>query len=157
MQRIKQLQLLSKEHHLSLVLAQKAINAAQQGDSRAIEELCQQIVTTYPDDWMIHFKIEEESIFKTISEHYQITETSEPDIKQMVSLGQQLEQEHRQMDAYYEQMKTGNKEVLEAFGKLLKQHTRTEERQLFPLLEQYCSSDTLDKIYQTSVRYRGLI
>ncbi len=154
MQRIKQLQRLSKEHHQSLVLAQKAINAAQQGDSSVIDELCQQIITTYPDDWMIHFKIEEDSIFKTVAEHYQMVEDTEPDIKQMINLCQQLEQEHRQMEAYYEQMKKGNKDVLEAFGKLLKQHTRTEERQLFPLLEQYCSSDTLDKIYQTSVHYR---
>ncbi len=66
MKRITQLQPLSKEHHQSLVLSQKAINTAQQGDEKQIAEFCQQIVQSYPGDWKIHFKIEEDSIFHVI-------------------------------------------------------------------------------------------
>ncbi len=74
--------------------------------------------------------------------------------KKILSLCDQLEKEHRQMDADYEQMKSGNYSVLGEFGALLKQHTCTEERELFPLLEEYLDTATLEKIYQTSVDYR---
>ena len=62
MKRITQLQPLSREHHQSLVLSQKAINTAQQGDEKQIAEFCQHIVESYPDDWKIHFKIEEDRV-----------------------------------------------------------------------------------------------
>ncbi len=151
MKRITQLQPLSKEHHQSLVLSQKAINTAQQGDEKQIAEFCQQIVQSYPGDWKIHFKIEEDSIFHVI-QHLSADHNSEQ--KKILSLCEQLEKEHRQMDAYYEQMKSGNYSVLGEFGALLKQHSCTEERELFPLLEEYLDTATLEKIYQTSVDYR---
>ncbi len=151
MKRITQLPPLSKEHHQSLVLSQKAINTAQQGDEKQIAEFCQQIVQSYPGDWKIHFKIEEDSIFHVI-QHLSADHNSEQ--KKILSLCDQLEKEHRQMDAYYEQMKSGNYSVLGEFGALLKQHSCTEERELFPLLEEYLDTATLEKIYQTSVDYR---
>jgi hemerythrin-like domain-containing protein len=58
------------------------------------------------------------------------------------------------MDCYYEQIKAGDQSVLGDFGTLLKQHTRTEERELFPLLETYFDNKTLEQIYQTSLDYR---
>ena len=62
MKRIEQLQPLSKEHHLSLVLAQKAIKVSRAGNKNEISQLCQQIVDEFPSVWKVHFKIEEESI-----------------------------------------------------------------------------------------------
>ncbi|MCU7799260.1 MAG: hypothetical protein KZQ70_03725 [gamma proteobacterium symbiont of Lucinoma myriamae] len=67
MKRIEQLQPLSKEHHLSLVLAQKAIKVSAGGKEDAIARLCQEIVNEYPDVWQVHFQIEEESIFQLIN------------------------------------------------------------------------------------------
>ena len=60
------------------------------------------------------------------------------------------------MNDYYMQMKAGNFSVLGEFGELLKQHTRTEERQLFPLLENLLTHEELDKVYQTSIKYRQI-
>lgn len=157
MKRIQQLQALSKEHHQSLVLAQKAINAAGSNEQKIIDELCQQIVDSYPDDWAVHFKIEEDSIFKVVLKQYKnIAGDTDPDLKKIYDLCVQLEQEHRQMSRYYEQIKTGDQSVLGDFGRLLKQHTRTEERELFPLLENYFEDDMLQQIANTSQAYRQL-
>lgn len=145
MKRIKQLHPISKEHHLSLNLGQKALQACRKGDPEEIEQLCQKIVYEYPTMWRVHFQIEEETIFEFFSDRT-------PEIK---ALCQQLLQEHQQFDSYYEQMKAGDYSVLEAFGTLLKEHTRTEERQLFPLLEQALSEEELELIYQTSCDYRN--
>jgi len=145
MKRIEQLQLLSKEHHQSLTLGQKAIKISQQGDQDAIAELCLKIVSEYSTVWKIHFKIEEDSIFTPYANR-------SPDIEQMC---QQLSHEHQLLDDYYQQMKLGDYGVLEAFGSLLKQHTRTEERQLFPLLESVLTPEELDRVYQTSCNYRN--
>jgi len=152
MKRLKQLQPLSKEHHQSLVLAQKAINAARQGDRNSIDKLCQQIVNSYPDDWKIHFKIEEDSIFHVIDK---LLNSHDPQQQKILKLCTQLEKEHRQMDIYYEQLKSGDNSVLGDFGSVLKQHTRTEERELFPLLEQHLDKDILNRVYQTSLDYRS--
>ena len=66
----------------------------------------------------------------------------------------QLEKEHVLMNDYFQQMELGNYFALGEFGTLLKAHTRTEERQLFPSLETYFSPTELDFIHQTSLKYR---
>ncbi len=57
MKRIEQLQPLSKEHHQSLVLAQKAIKVNKSGDMNSISILCREIVNDYPAAWKVHFQI----------------------------------------------------------------------------------------------------
>lgn len=47
MNRIRQLQALSMEHHLSLSLAAKAIRIAQSGDCASIQALCLDIIEQY--------------------------------------------------------------------------------------------------------------
>ncbi len=154
MKRIEQLQPLSKEHHLSLVLAQKAIKVSKAGNQEDIATLCQQIVDEYPSVWKIHFQIEEESIFSLFNEEGKaITKRTQLN-DEVAQLCKQLKQEHSTMNGYYTQMKSGDYTILESFGHLLKQHTRTEERQLFPLLDSLLSSNELDIIYQTSLKYR---
>ncbi len=58
------------------------------------------------------------------------------------------------MNNYYEQIKSGNYTLLQNFGKLLKQHTRAEERQLLPLLEKVLKPAELDSIYKNNLKYR---
>lgn len=157
MKRINQLHPLSKEHHQSLVLAQKAIKASRSKNTDTISILCQKIINEYPDVWKVHFQIEEESIFQILLERYNGTNTdSQQDEKEVVQLCKKLQQEHLTMNHYYEQMKAGNYTLLGKFGELLKQHTRTEERQLFPVLDNFLTQDELDKIYQTSLKYRQI-
>ncbi len=137
MQRIKQLHPLSMEHHLSLLLAQKAMKAADEGDPEEIQALCAEICKEYPQVWVKHFDNEERYIFTPFGDR-----TGE--IQKMCV---QLTSEHRQFDAYVQQMEAGDYSVLYEFGKLLKSHTRLEERELFPLISEVLSSDELDAIY----------
>jgi hemerythrin-like domain-containing protein len=141
MKRVKQLHPLSMEHHLSLSLAARAIRIARENNTNAIAELCQSIVAEYPLVWKKHFAREEDYIFK-IYRHRSA---------RIQELCDQLEQEHRQFDAFAAQMQAGNisvlREVLSKFGKLLKSHTRLEERELFPLISEALSEKELDGIY----------
>ena len=155
MKRIEQLQALSKEHHQSLVLAQKAIKTSMDGDFNMISKLCQKIVDEYPEVWMVHFQIEEESIFHIFTDKAKQSNLQQAE-REAIFLCEKLYQEHLAMNDYYTQMKAGNFSVLGEFGELLKRHTRTEERQLFPLLENLLTHEELDKVYQTSIKYRQI-
>ena len=154
MKRIEQLQPLSKEHHLSLVLDHKAIKVSSADNQEDIATLCQQIVEEYPSVWKIHFQIEEESIFSLFNEDGKsITKRTQLN-DNVAQLCKQLKKEHTIINDYYMLMKSGDYSILESFGHLLKQHTRTEERQLFPALEALLSPNELTIIYQTSLKYR---
>ena len=138
MQRIKQLQPLSMEHHLSLSLAARSIKVANAGKQDEIKQLCEQIVDEYETVWRRHFDNEEQAIFIPYS----------PRDKEIKKLCDQLTLEHQKFDAFIKQMKSGHYEVLLDFGKLLKSHTRLEERELFPLISELLSETELDNIYQ---------
>ena len=155
MKRIEQLHPLSKEHHQSLVLAQKAIKVNKSGDMNLISGLCQEIINDYPAVWKVHFQIEEDSIFQLFDLDSEVTNnTSRQKDRGITQLCEKLKQEHLTMNSYYEQMKSGDYTLLGKFGELLKQHTRTEERELFPLLDTALTSEELDNVYQTSLKYR---
>jgi len=160
MKRIEQLQPLSREHHQSLLLAQKAIKTGRSGDHHLITTLCQEIVDDYDALWRVHFQIEEESIFLFVKNKAQnnLDHPPEKNVIEIAQLCEQLYQEHLTMNHYYEQIKSDSDHnlgtLLEQFGELLKQHTRTEERQLFPLLDTLFSPEELEQIYQTSLKYR---
>ncbi len=138
MLRIKQLQPLSMEHHLSLSLAARAIKTANAGEQSEIKLLCEKIVNDYTVVWRKHFDNEEQSIFIPYSNR-------SPEIDQLCK---QLTQEHQQFDTFIEQMKSGNTDVLQEFGTLLKTHTRLEERELFPKITEVLSTKELDEIYK---------
>jgi hemerythrin-like domain-containing protein len=157
MKRIKQLQPLSKEHHQSLVLAQTAIKISNSHNVESISTLCKKIVDEYPAVWMVHFRIEEESIFQVLEDRANgINTDHQQHEREVIQLCKKLRQEHLTMNYYYEQIKSGDYSLLAEFGELLKQHTRTEERQLFPLLDKFLNQEELDKIYQTSLACRQI-
>jgi len=137
MKRIKQLQPLSMEHHLSLSLAARAIKTASTGDPAAIQTLCENIIEDYGKIWSKHFDNEEQFIFIPYAQRS----------AEIQRLCQQLTQEHRRFDDYIEKMQSGNYHVLLEFGELLKSHTRLEERELFPLITEVLAQQELDEIY----------
>ena len=101
MKRIEQLQPLSREHHQSLVLAQKAINVSISGDMDLISKLCQEIVNEYPDVWRIHFQIEEESIFQLFKDRAKSTNNdSQQNAREVAQLCEKLQQEHLTPDIH---------------------------------------------------------
>jgi iron-sulfur cluster repair protein YtfE (RIC family) len=121
MKRIEALIPYSSEHHQSLCLAKQCINTAKTNDAAAIQALCTKIVNTFEAELDEHFKREEHHIFPAVKQH-------QPELAELCL---RLEAEHQQFRDLYESVKTGNYSVLEAFGTLLKEHTRTEERELF--------------------------
>ena len=144
MKRIEQLKPLSMEHHLSLVLANKAIKTAKNGDTEAIKKLCDKIANDFDSQWEAHFIKEELSIFSIFEEQYRaklITTDSD-----YANLTEVLREQHNQMRTMSAAMSEGCIEQLAEFGCLLRDHTRLEERHLFPLVSELFTVKELDQI-----------
>jgi len=136
MKRSPELSTLSREHHQSLRLANKCLNTAATGDRERCIALCQHILNIFTEELDRHFHNEETGIFS-------ITATMQGKIH---DLGVQLAEEHEQMRVMAAGMRQGNCDKLAAFGKLLKNHTRLEERELFPLVEEQFSGRQLAQL-----------
>jgi hemerythrin len=119
----KQLIALTKEHHLSLSLANKAINAKNLGNEDAI---CQLIIETFEQDFLAHFNFEEQYILPLLMQNNQ------QDCQRIVD-------EHKLLLAL---AKNINTDTLLKFGALLREHTRFEDRVLFKQIP----ADSLNKI-----------
>ena len=124
---------LSREHHQSLRLAKQCLNTAASGDQQAIADLCRHIADGFEQEWERHFRQEEISIFS-------VTRQNEGEAKK---LGIRLKNEHDRMREIAATFKQGDCRLLREFGELLKEHTRLEERQLFPLIEKTFDADQL--------------
>ncbi|WP_456415011.1 hemerythrin domain-containing protein [Thiolapillus sp.] len=138
MKRSLELTTLSREHHQSLRLANHCLNIAAAGDREQCRALCQHILRIFDEELDPHFRKEEASIFN-------ITAAMGGEIH---DLGLRLAEEHEQMRAMAAKMGQGDCGKLAAFGKLLKEHTRLEERKLFPLVEAQFSNDQLAQIQE---------
>jgi len=136
MKRHPELISLSQEHHQSLRLAKQCLDTAASGDEEKCKALCDHILGIFDAEWDRHFRNEEKTIFD-------ITATLQGKIRE---LGVQLVDEHEQMRAMAKDMQQGDCSKLAAFGELLKSHTRLEERELFPLVEEQFTRGQLEKI-----------
>ena len=144
MKRIEQLRPLTMEHHLSLVLANKAIKTAKNGHEVEIRALCQQIANEFDLRWEAHFIKEELSIFSVFEDKYRASLVSDtPDDADLTKL---LREQHNQMRTMSAEMHDGRIDQLAAFGRLLKDHTRLEERRLFPLISDLFTTQELDLV-----------
>lgn len=142
MKRIYELTPLSKDHHQSLVLANRCKRLGSASDESAKCALREQIVAEFPARWERHFEIEELTLF-SLGKRYP---------EQLGVLIEELEQEHEQLRALYLRLKEGDNTQLSAFGELLGTHTRKEERQLFELVQEVFSEQELNAVYDESVR-----
>ncbi|WP_456377292.1 hemerythrin domain-containing protein [Thiolapillus sp.] len=145
MKRSQELSTLSREHHQSLRLANNCLNTAATGDREKCIALCQHILSIFDEDLDHHFHKEEASIFS-------ITATMQGRIH---DLGVKLAEEHQQMRTMATRMQLGDCDKLAAFGRLLKDHTRLEERELFPLVEEQFSSRQLEQVKEQSLASSG--
>jgi hemerythrin-like domain-containing protein len=154
MKRIEQLRPLSMEHHLSLVLANKAIKTAKNNDSTQIKTLCEQIAQEFDTRWEAHFIKEEHSIFSIIEDKYrkQLIDNAHKDAK----LTQLLREQHNQMRTMSTDMTDGRTDQLEDFGIILRDHTRLEERQLFPLVTELFNGEELNMIVNSALHNGSL-
>ncbi len=140
MKRSVELTALSREHHQSLRLAKQCLDTLEKADPDAIQALCQQIAEIFDQEWDRHFNNEEITIFR-------ITSQMDGEIQQ---LGKQLVAEHQAMRAMAQAFKQGDCSQLQAFGEMLRDHTRMEERKLFPLVETQFDAEQLRFIQQHS-------
>jgi len=140
MKRIEQLQALSKEHHLSLQLAKKCKDIKIKNDYKALSEFSLQLSKDFNTLWKQHFHIEEQSIFN-------VAKNKTDEINRLC---QQLKLEHSTMRDMVSKIAAGEYSLLHDFGKLLHDHTRLEERQLFPLVEKHFNTAELNNILTQS-------
>ncbi len=138
MKRHQALTNLSREHHQSLRLAKKCMDTAARAVPEQCLALCREIVSTFDQEWDRHFRNEEATIFN-------VTAGMEGRIH---DLGLQLTEEHDRMREMARTMREEDSScaILEQFGLLLRDHTRLEERELFPLVEQAFSAEQMERI-----------
>lgn len=136
MKRVEQLQFLSKEHHQSLVLASKCKKIVANETVEFVKAFCLQLKNDFDTQWVTHFKTEESRIFSVaVGKGGEIAE-----------LSQRLIKEHRLLEELLEKIVDGEYQQLTVFGQLLHDHTRLEERVLFPLVEELFSQQELASI-----------
>ncbi len=136
MRRAPELAALSREHHHSLRLAKRCLDTLARGDEAAVRALCREVADDFDATWERHFANEEAALFS-------VTETLDEPLR---SLGRRLVAEHDRMRALAARMKAGDCSGLGEFGTLLRDHTRLEERELFPLVEQAFTPEQLERV-----------
>jgi hemerythrin-like domain-containing protein len=132
--RIEQLQQLSREHHQALVLANRCQKTAATADPDACNTQWQWVRKQFIATLMPHFRIEEQTLI-------------EPLIRlNNIALLDQLLHQHGLLQACVFDNSEPAAKRLQHFGKLLSDHVRFEERQLFPYLEQHLNAEELSRI-----------
>ena len=140
----------SRDHHDGLLLAVRL----QQGE-RALLRLwshepawqARYVVEFYRDHLQRHFAVEEEQIFPLAVKH----------VAAAVPIVQELSRQHESLRSAVEGMKGREASVLrsdlESLGKLLEEHIRLEDRQLFPLMEEHIDPGHLDRLEKDVQEY----
>lgn len=137
MKRVEQLQDLSREHHGSLVMAKKIATVATQGSDEELLEAIETVTEYYNNELEVHFQHEERTIFALIFKDY----------KEHIDIATHLLKEHGAIRNLIPglTLETAKKELAD-FALMLKNHTRMEERELFPLVESLFTDEQLDAI-----------
>jgi iron-sulfur cluster repair protein YtfE (RIC family) len=139
MKRHEALAPLSREHHGALLLAQllKKDAPAYKGLPTLPEEKLIYAVNFYNTNLQAHFIKEEELLAKVKQYH--------PEIERLTA---EIINEHQQLTSLFNKLDKENNSIdlPDELGKALESHIRKEERVLFPLIEQHCPKEILDKL-----------
>jgi len=137
MKRAEQLQKLSREHHGSLVMAKNIAEIAESGSEADLLDAINTVSKYYDDELELHFQHEERTIFSLIFRQY----------REHVGLATTLLKEHGLIRMLIPKItvETARTDLAE-FALVLKNHTRVEERELFPIIETLFSDEELDDI-----------
>lgn len=84
---------------------------------------CQRVLQAFSDELEPHFQIEEQSLLPLLRSAGN------------TALEQRTLEDHRQLRVLLSGLRRNDIETLGSFGKLLTEHVRFEERELFPALE----------------------
>ena len=148
MKRAKQLQPLSRQHHLGLNLGYHAKECADNPQEIAKHW---HALSDYMNDMRHHFKIEDNLIVEALLPH----QSNDP---QVASVLQAMEQQHQLLHQLMASIQTtkhtkGNAITVNQVRELAQQiydHVRFEERELFPMVEKYLTENELNGIYDAS-------
>lgn len=151
MKRANQLQPLSRQHHLGLNLSRHAKNCAN--EPHKINEHWHKL-TAYIDQMRTHFDIEDDIIATALAPY----RDSAPEVATALdTLNEQHVQLHKLIsnapNAHTFQTPQSSEITatqVQTLGRLLYDHIRFEERELFPLAERYLTEEQLDAVYAAS-------
>lgn len=139
MKRHESLAPLSREHHSALILAQllKKDAPAYKGLPTGTSEKMAYASKQFHDSLKQHF-IKEEILINKLSGNH-------PGIHK---LGREIIAEHLQLTGMFFELETSVNPVesMNSLGHALEIHIRKEERELFPLIQQQCSEEELEKV-----------
>lgn len=139
MKRAEQLQGLSREHHDSLVLSKRLNEAVEDGSDEALLAAIKKLKDYYEKELEVHFQHEERTVFAPIFKEY----------KDHIPLAMPLLKEHGQMRLLIPRITLANaKENLAMFAETLKNHTRVEERELFPIIEKIFTEEQMNAVLE---------
>lgn len=140
MKRHKALHILSHEHHHGLLLAQliKTDSPEYKNLPKSIIEKKDYTLKSFEEKLIPHFKKEEEILFP-----FAHNKNSEID-----NLIDDLIKQHKIIYSLIEKLKSSDQPELELneLGELLEIHIRTEERDLFPRVQEFLNEDELLKL-----------
>ena len=137
MKRAEQLQKLSREHHGSLKMAKDIAKIVEEGNEADIQEAIDIIRKYYDDELEVHFQHEEQTIFSVIFKQY----------KEHIGIATVLLKEHGFIRMLIQRLsiETAAKDLAD-FSLVLKDHTRLEERELFPMIEALFTDEEMDAV-----------
>lgn len=137
MKRLEQLQKLSREHHGSLVMAKKIARIAEEGSDEELLEAIETVKAYYDEELEEHFQHEERTIFTPIFQQY----------REHIGIATTLLKEHGFIRLLIPKIQPESaRKDLADFAEVLKNHTRMEERELFPVIETLFSDEQLDAV-----------
>ena len=151
MKRAKQLQPLSRQHHLGLHVAHHARDCLD--DSQQISEHWQAL-SSYVTAMGEHFDSEYSLMVKGLLSHSQSHPEAASVVKKLQNQQRILHQQLADIETNKDK-NTGNPSMVEvrSFATSLYEHIRFEERELLPAVAQYLTDAELNAIYQASPDY----
>ena len=144
MKRAKQLQPLSREHHLGLHLGRHGRECAN--EPAQIQEHWSALTNYINKDMTHHFGIEDNLLVNALLPY----KDQQPKVANVLN---ELAAQHQELDQLTQLQAGQDTPTIEQVHKLanaLYNHVRFEERELFPIAEQYLSKEELDEIYAAS-------
>lgn len=148
MKRAAQLQPLSRQHHLGLNLSRHAKECTD--EPKEINKHWLNL-TSYLNEMQHHFQIEDNLIANALEPY----RNAQPEVASALRI---LDEQHKSLHTSVAEVEEGAQsqsnlvtaEHVRKLGTLLYDHIRFEERELFPLVERYLTTDELDAIYDAS-------
>lgn len=140
MKRAEQLQPLSREHHLGLVISRNVKDCPS--DLEVVSKHWAQLTHYINQNMKTHFKVEDNLLLAKLAKYKQ----THPKVANVLEV---IAQQHQKLYKIIHLPSLSANQIRE-LGKTLYDHIRFEERELFPLAQELLSEQELDAIYEAS-------